>query len=307
MRVLGWLIKKNRGWVTLALLAAILSNGSQIAYMFFVGELVNQIEVRSKIELSFFLLMGVFLFSNAVTQFLYQLAGRYCTERAAHTLRMGFLRAKLQSSVREAEEDSVAHAMSVVQNELSSANQYLSSTLFEMAGMSVSGMIVFAFLLFVNAKLTMVLLLPTVLTLIYVVLSGKKLSKIVTATLEEKNNLNRIAYSCVDSFPMIKIFDAKRFLLDRFEQVLEKWGIAEVKKDRMFAIFNSLSGVLSRLPLLLLLLAGSYMVLTGEILLGTLIMFLNLQKSVTQFVMNLPSWIAGFKTFTVNLSRIDVA
>ena len=307
MRVLGWLIKKNRGWVTLALLAAILSNGSQIAFMFFVGELVNQIEGKSKIELSFFLLMGVFLLSNATTQFLYQLTGRYCTERAAHTLRMGYLRAKLQSSVREAEKDSVAHAMSVVQNELSSANQYLSSTLFEMAGMSVSGILVFFFLSFVNAKLTMILLLPTVLTLVYVVLSGKKLSKIVTETLEEKNNLNRIAYGCVDSFPMITVFDAKSFLMNRFELVMEKWGIAEVKKDRMYAIFNSLSGVLSRLPLLLLLLAGSYMVLTGEILLGTLITFLNLQKSVTQFVMNLPSWIAGFKTFTVNLSRIDVA
>ena len=307
MRVLGWLIKKNRGWVTLALLAAILSNGSQIAFMFFVGELVNQIEGKSKIELSFFLLMGVFLLSNATTQFLYQLTGRYCTERAAHTLRMGYLRAKLQSSVREAEKDSVAHAMSVVQNELSSANQYLSSTLFEMAGMSVSGILVFFFLSFVNAKLTMILLLPTVLTLVYVVLSGKKLSKIVTETLEEKNNLNRIAYGCVDSFPMITVFDAKSFLMNRFELVMEKWGIAEVKKDRMYAIFNSLSGVLSRLPLLLLLLAGSYMVLTGEILLGTLITFLNLQKSVTQFVMNLPSWLAGFKTFTVNLSRIDVA
>ncbi|MBO4514670.1 MAG: ABC transporter ATP-binding protein [Lachnospiraceae bacterium] len=307
MGVLRWLLRKNRGWVALALLMAILSNGSQIAYLYFVGELVNQIEVRSKIELSFFLLMGVFLISNAATQFLYQLTGRYCTERAAHTLRMGYLRAKLQSTVREAEEDSVAHAMSVVQNELSNANQYLSNTLFEMAGMSVSGILVFGFLLFVNAKLTMVILLPTVLTLVYVVLSGRKLSKIVTATLEEKNHLNRIAYSSVDTFPMIAVFDAKSFLMDRFEKALEKWGSAEVKKDRMYAIFNSLSGVLSRLPLLLLLLTGCYMVLTGEILLGTLIMFLNLQKSVTQFVMNLPSWIAGFKTFTVNLSRIDVA
>ena len=307
MCVLRWLLKQNRRWVCLSLLAAIISNGSQIAYMFYIGELVNRIEVRSRIEVSLFLLMGIFLLSNAATQFLYQLTGHYCTERVAHTLRMGYLRAKLRSGVREAEEESVAHAMSIVQNELSSANQYLSSTLFEMAGMSVSGILVFVFLIFVNIKLTMVFLIPTVLTLIYVVLSGKKLSKLVTKTLEEKSSVNRIAGSAIENFPIIAVFDAKDFIMKRFDQSLERWGDAEVKKDRMYAVFNSLSGVLSRLPLLLLLLAGSYMVLTGEILLGTLIMFLNLQKSVTQFVMNLPSWIAGFKTFTVNLSRIDVA
>ena len=88
---------------------------------------------------------------------------------------------------------------------------------------------------------------------------------------------------------------------------MDKWGKAETKMDRLYAGYNSLSGVLSFLPLLLLLAAGAYMAIIGEITVGTLIFFLSLHKSVTVFIMNMPMWIARFKSFTVNLSRIDVA
>lgn len=48
------------------------------------------------------------------------------------------------------------------------------------------------------------------------------------------------------------------------------------------------------------------MVVRGKILMGTLIVFINLQKSLTQSIMNLPSWLSGFKVFTTNLSRIEI-
>ena len=306
MRVLLWLFKKNRVWVSLSLFAGLISNTSQIVYLFFVGELVNKIEARSRIELSFFLILGAFLLSNALTQYVYQLVGRYTTERMAHTLRMGFIRSKIHQPARKIEADSAAHVMSVVQNELSAANDYLTNTFFDMVGMSFSGILVFVFLVFVNVRLTMVILIPTILTMVYVTLSGKKLSVVVSATLDEKKHMNRIAYSSIENYAVLKVFDAKLFLQKIYERSLNQWSMLEAKKDRLYAIFNSLSGVLSRIPLLLLLFMGGLMVLSGEILLGTLILFLNLQKNVTQFIMNLPMWIARFKTFTVNLERIDV-
>jgi ABC-type bacteriocin/lantibiotic exporter with double-glycine peptidase domain len=159
----------------------------------------------------------------------------------------------------------------------------------------------------INAKLTMVILFPTLLILGYVLWTGGKLSKVVTQTLEEKNRMNRVAYSAIDHYPVIRVYDAKEFLQENYDKALERWGRAEIKKDRLYALCNSLSGVLSFLPLLLLLVAGVYMVVTREIMIGTLIFFLSLQKSVTVFIMNMPMWIANFKNFIVNLSRIDVA
>ena len=307
MKKLAWVLGKNKGWVGLALVMAVLSNASQIIYMFFVGELINRIEERSSIETSFYLLMGGFLISNALTQYFSQLSSRYTAERSAHTLRMGFIRAKLYHTSGGNGSTSAAAAMSVVQNELNSANDYLSNTLFDMAGMSISGIVVFISLMMINVKLTMVVLVPTILILMYVLWSGDKLSKTVKVTLDEKNSMNRVAYSAIDNRAVISIFGAKDFLLRTYDGSLDKWGKAEVKKDRLYAVYNSLSGVLSFLPLLLLMAAGAYMVISGEITVGTLIVFLSLHKSVTVFIMNMPMWIANFKTFTVNLSRIDIA
>ena len=75
---------------------------------------------------------------------------------------------------------------------------------------------------------------------------------------------------------------------------------------RLSALYNTLSGILSKVPLLLLLTVGGFMVIRGDILIGTLIVFLYLQGSLTQSIMNLPNWIANFKVFTTNLSRIEI-
>ena len=75
--------------------------------------------------------------------------------------------------------------------------------------------------------------------------------------------------------------------------------------ERLNALYNSLSGILSRVPLLLLLTVGGYMVLKGNIMLGTLIVFLNMQNTLKQTIMNLPSWISGFKVFVTNLDKIQ--
>ncbi len=304
MKVLRWVLTQNRKWVLLSFAAAVLSNLSQIIYMFFVGELVNRIKERSVIEQNFYLLMAGFLITNAVTQYFSQLSSCYAAERSAHALRMGFIRFKVY---QQKDTLDAASAMSVVQNELSSANDYLSNTFFDMFGMCLSGILVFICLMIINVKLTMVILLPTILILMYVLWTGDKLAKVVELTLDEKNKMNRVAYSAIENYPVLRIFDAKDFLKKTYDKALEKWGRAEIKKDRMYAVFNSLSGVLSFLPLLLLMVAGAYMVVSGEIRIGTLIVFLSLQKSVTVFIMNMPMWIARFKSFTVNLSRIDVA
>ena len=75
---------------------------------------------------------------------------------------------------------------------------------------------------------------------------------------------------------------------------------------RLSALYNTLSGILSKVPLLLLLTVGGFMVIRGDILIGTLIVFFYLQGSLTQSIMNLPNWISNFKVFTTNLSRIEI-
>lgn len=306
MDVLCILIRRNRLWVMAAVVAAFLSNLSQMLYMLRVGELVNKIEGREKIEGTFIVILGAFLVSNAITLFFNQYIGRMTAEKMAHSLRMGYARRLVEKAASDRENSDPAAAMSVAQNELAQADAYLGNTFFDITGMLLTGILVMAFLLFQNVWLTFIFLLPTVLILLYVLWSGQKLGGLISAAQEEKRRLNRVAYSTVHAFPVIRIFAGDKQCCTVFDQRLSGWREQATRLGRMNALYNTLSGVLSRVPLLLLLAVGTFMVIDGQIRLGTLIVFLNLQKSLTQTVMNLPSWISGFKIFTTNLSRIKV-
>ena len=93
---------------------------------------------------------------------------------------------------------------------------------------------------------------------------------------------------------------------DAYNESFDVWKKQWEKMGRLSALYNTLSGVLSRIPLLLLLLIGGFMVIRGDILMGTLIVFVIMQGSLSESIMNLPNWIANFKVFTTNLSRIDI-
>ena len=160
--------------------------------------------------------------------------------------------------------------------------------------------------MFQNVYLTFVILIPTLIILVYVIFSSRKLSGIVTAAQQEKSRMNKTAYSVVHAFPAVKTFDGEALCKEAYDSSVKAWTRQQAKLGRRSALYNSLSGILSRVPLLLLLLAGGYMVVSGKILMGTLIVFLNLQKSLTQSIMNLPSWLSGFKVFTTNLARIEI-
>ena len=311
MHVLKKLIKRNKLFVILSVCLTLIANLSQMIYMLYIAKLINNIEAGTTIESSLILILCLFLISNAVTNFFNHYISRYTSEKMAHTLRTGYMRNLLHTSIEATPSamDSgtdAAHTMSVLQNELAQANSYLGNNFFEFSGMLLTGTLVLVFLLFQNVLLTMVFTLPTVLILIYVMYSGRKLTGIVSATMNEKEKMNRIAFGLIHSFPIVKIFSGEKFCMKSYEEKLSTWGVHATHEGRMHAVYNSLSGVLSRLPLLLLFLCGGYLVLSDKMSLGTLFVFLNLQNGVTQTIMNLPSHMARFKVFTVNLSRISI-
>ena len=82
MSVLRILLKRNRIWVIGSVIAALFSNLSQLFYTYYVGQLVNKIESRAAIGMSFIILLGVFVIANSITLFLNQYIGRYAADGA---------------------------------------------------------------------------------------------------------------------------------------------------------------------------------------------------------------------------------
>ena len=148
MQVLKVLIKRNKFWVAFSVFTALLSNLSQMIFAYLIGKLVNNIQTRSSITLTFIIIAACFIASNAFTLLLNQFVGRLSAEKMAHTLRMGYAKKLIGRSSKE--KISVASAMSVVQNELAQANSYLSNTFFDITGMLFMAILATVFLLLQN-------------------------------------------------------------------------------------------------------------------------------------------------------------
>ena len=317
MSVLRILIKRNRIWVAISVILSLVANLTQMIYMYYVGELVNKIEERAVVSMAFIVLLAVFILLSVATLFMSQYVGRIAAEKMGHTLRIGYASKLIHRSAEQGKECDTAAlehgrkydaaaAMSVAQNELAQSDRYLTNVFFDITGMLFMGILATVFMFIQNVLLTLVLLIPTLIILIYVGFSSRSLSTIVSAAQDEKRKMNKAGFAAVHAFPAVKIFEGEELCKKAMDERLVSWTKHQTKVGRFSALYNTLSGILSRVPLMLLLLAGGYMVIEGKILMGTLILFLNLQNSLTQSIMNLPNWIAGFKVFTTNLSRIEI-
>jgi ATP-binding cassette subfamily B protein/subfamily B ATP-binding cassette protein MsbA len=306
MSVLRTLIKRNRTWVIISVILTLVANLTQMIYMYYVGELVNKIEARTAVSMAFIALLASLIALSVITLFINQYVGRIAAERMAHTLRMGFAAKLLHRSAEQGKTCDTATTMSVAQNELAQADGYLVNVFFDITGMLLMGILATVFMFIQNVILTLVLLIPTLLILVYVGFSSRSLSSIVSAAQNEKMKMNKAGFAAVHAFPAVKTFEGEELCKKAMDARLVSWTKHQTKVGRFAALYNTLSGIMSRVPLMLLLLAGGYMVIKGKILMGTLVLFLNLQNSLTQSIMNLPNWIAGFKVFTTNLSRVDI-
>ena len=305
MKVFKRLIKKNAILAVLTVIFTFLSIISQFVWTIFVGKIIDSIAQREGLSVRLLLTMGVILLISVAFIYSSNLISRFTAEKMAHTLRMDFIK-NLLSSDGASDEKGAFEAMSKVQNELSQSSEYMSNTLFDIFSMTLSGILALFFLLFENAFLTLIILIPMIIVCIAGRFLGQKINPLVNASMNKKIVFNKTAYSLITGFDVVNVFDAKEFFKNRFEKELNEWAEVETKKERVSAVCNSLSGILSQTPLLVLFAAGAILIWKGMLSLGGLIIFLNMTGTLLLTLMNLPSWAVSMKSFLIHLSRCDV-
>ncbi len=80
----------------------------------------------------------------------------------------------------------------------------------------------------------------------------------------------------LELFPVIQVYGAYQLIKGTIAENLSEWEKTNVKKEKVSARLMSLSGLLSFVPLLLLLGFGGTMVVNGEISIGMFYIFINL-------------------------------
>ena len=265
--------------------------------------IADAIVSRKKIELKFVLVMFSILLASCLVIYLKGIVGKYATERMAHTLRMDFADNLLVKST--AETMGGYEAMSKAQNELTASSEGLSEA-FDVIEQFLSGILALFFLLFENLRFTLIVLGPMIIVVLLINRIGKNLPALVNAAMDKKISNNKTAYMIISNYEAVKVFGAEEFFEKKFQEELEEWGRLETKKERISAVTNSVSGILSQLPLLILFGVGALLICKGYMTIGTLMIFLNMTGSFISTIMNLPSWIVKIKQFLVHLSRTDI-
>jgi ABC-type bacteriocin/lantibiotic exporter with double-glycine peptidase domain len=160
------------------------------------------------------------------------------------------------------------------------------------------------FLLTQNVKLTLLYLLPVVGMAVYTTLSGKVIYRYTKREQEQQKKMNGVAGTLLTLFPVVCIYEAEALLKQRYETRIDGWKNAVVAQEKTKARLMSISGMLSCIPLVLLMLVGGRMIFQGTLTVGMLYVFVNLSGNVSGVMVNISVHLANFRRFCGNLERV---
>ncbi len=229
----------------------------------------------------------------------------YTCEIFAHEMRMGYVRYYLQSDFKMISKLIFGVEQSAMQNELKDVSDYLNQNLFSLMKQFGTFAVTVVFLFCQNFKLAILSIFPVIPLIIYCSFSSKVIKNYTQQCLNSKKKINGLADMILELFPIIQVYDSYRLIKSTMWENLLEWENANVRKERIYARLMSLSGVLSFVPLLLLLGFGGAMVINGEISTGTFYIFINLSGNVSGFLQNMPGIYANFRRFGASVDKLE--
>ena len=222
----------------------------------------------------------------------------------AHDLRMGYVKYYLRTDIRKISRMNVGEEQSAMQNELKDISDYFQQNLFSFLKQFATFAVTALFLLCQNAKLALLSTLPAIPLMVYCYFTGKVIKGCTEQYQKDKKQINGMTNILLELFPVIQVYDAYGLIRHAMDRRIGEWEIANIRKERTTARLMSLSGLLSFLPLLLLLGIGGTMTINGEISIGTFYIFINLSGHISGFLQNMPNIYAGFRRFEASVTSL---
>ncbi len=257
-------------------------------------------------EFLLFFATGIFIvLMHAISEYLSLYLSSCTCEIFAHEMRMGYARYYLQSDIQTLSKLNVGEEQSAMQNELKDISDYMSDNLFSFMKQFGTFALTVIFLCSQNLKLAVISIFPVLPLILYCSFSSKVIQNYTRQCQSSRKKMNGLADLILELFPVIQIYDAYKLVRDTMEETLSEWGDTNIKKEQISARLMSLSGVLSFVPLLLLLGFGGSMVIHEEISMGTFYIFINLSGNVSGFLQNMPGIYAAFRRFAASVDRLE--
>lgn len=313
MKILKQLIKLHKLLFTVAFLFTFLSVMLNLCWNKFLADIIDifgdltAVNFENRTRTLFAALpIGIFIvFSHTLSEYLSSYLASYTCEIFAHEMRLGYARYYLQSDIRMLSGLNVGEEQSAMQNELKDISGYLNEKFFSLVKQFGTFAVTIAFLLCQNAKLTLIYILPVVPLIIYCSFSSKAIKNYTGRCQDSRKKINGLADMILELFPTIQVYGAYKLVNDAMLERFSECEKLNVKKERVTAGLMSLSGVLSFVPLLILLGFGGAMVINGNISIGIFYIFINLSGNVSGFLQNMPGIYANFRRFDASIGRLE--
>lgn len=310
MGVLNRLIRQHKIPYYIAVLLTFSAVFLNLCWNKFLMELLDRLADTVVCPTQNYLLAELFLRgswivpAHALNEFASGCLAAWVCEIFAHDLRMGYVRYYLQTDIRKISKMNVGEEQSAMQNELKDISDYFQQNLFSFMKQFVTFAVTALFLFSQNAKLTMLSILPTIPLMVYCYFTGKIIKGYTEQCQKSKKHINGLASILLELFSVIQVYDAYRLIRHVMDRRIGEWQDANIRKEKTAARLMSLSGLLSFLPLLLLLWVGGNMTISGEISLGTFYIFINLSGYISGFLQNMPNIYAGFRRFEASVASL---
>lgn len=313
MKLLKELVRLHRFLFFTAMLLTLLSVILNLYWNSFLADtidmLTNKLLSGARDEEALLLkplgMAAVIILLHAGAGYLSSCLASYTCEVFAHEMRMGYSRFYLQSDIRMLSGLNVGEEQSAMQNELAEVSAYLNENLFSFARQFVSFALSAVYLLCRNSRLMLLSLFPVVPLMLYCYASGKAIKNLTEQCQKSRKRVNGLADTLLELFPVIQVYHAGGLMETAVDEKLIQWESANVRKERVAARLMSLSGVLSFVPLLMLMGFGGTMVINGQISIGLFYIFINLSGNVSGFLQNMPGIYAAFRRFEASVGRLE--
>lgn len=256
--------------------------------------------ITTQMIIRFILILLAFVFMNGFTSFM----ASFTSEKINFYLRENYIHSVADKGFSYLQNVGGGNGASVLLNELTSVCSFISSNLFFIIDSAIKFAGTFGWFLILNPKLAILSNLPVAGILIYVSFTSKILKGYTINANEQKSNLNGITESLMTLFPVIRLYDAGKMILQNYERTVDEWEDSVAVLEKRSALLMSISAMITCIPLMLTILIGGRLIISGKMTIGQLYIFINLSGNVSGILMNMPSFIMQLRVFTGNLAKI---
>lgn len=301
---MGHIFRTYRAKIALSVIAGIASIAVSLYWNYILSGMINDVSSGNGLRPQKLIIVGIILLVMILVQTYKQLLSGYTCELINHGIRMWYAKRYVALEARQLEDINAGKELSKLQNEINEISAYISNNLLQRIDDLICFTTTFFWLVYLEWRLALFANLPVVLIMIYIAISSKIIGSLTTKRQQEAGNLNGLASTVIELFPLMKLYDAASLINRSYRTSIQNWENAGVAEEKTRARLMSFSALLSCIPLAILLLLGGKMVIAGTIELGTLYLFINLSGNVSGIMMNMPAHIAGFRRFIANCKRL---